>query len=86
MFKSVRTIVVIFFVAILALIAFQGYLVVSAKNRGEKVYQIDVNSFNGVETYMTNEYSKDEKTGCITFKDMIGIKRIVCNNYTITEY
>lgn len=86
MFKSVRTIVVIFFVAILALVALQFYLVVGAKNRGEKVYQIDVNSFNGSESYMTNQYTKDEKTGCITFKDMIGIKRIVCNNYTITEY
>lgn len=86
MFKSVRSIVVIIFVGILFLIALKGYLIVGAKTRGEKIYEIEVNSFNGQEIYMTNEYTKDEKTGCITFKDMIGVKRVVCNSYTITEY
>lgn len=86
MFKTIRALIVLFFVIILALFILQGKLVLDAKNRGEKVYQIEVNSFNGVETYMTNEYTKDKETGCISFKDMIGIKRVVCNQYTITEY
>lgn len=86
MSKSVRSLVVFICVGFLLLIALRVFLIVDLKNRGEKIYQIEVNSFNGQEIYMTNEYTKDEKTGCITFKDMIGVKRIVCNSYTITEY
>lgn len=86
MFKIIRALIVFFFVIILALFILQGKLVLDAKNRGERVYRIEVNSFNGVETYMTNDYTKDKETGCISFKDMIGIKRVVCNQYTITQY
>lgn len=86
MFKFTQGIIGAVFVLIISFFAFNMYFVIDAKNNGEKVYQIQVNSFNGIEMYMTNEYTKDEKTGCINFKDMVGIKRIVCNNYTITEF
>lgn len=80
----------IFFGVVLSLmviiIAFKFVFVYNVKQDGKFIYQIDVNSYNGVETYTTTEFTKDEKTGCIVFKDEFGIKRIVCNNYTITEY
>jgi len=42
--------------------------------------------FKKNETYTTREYTRDKESGCIIFKDEIGIKHVVCNNYTITEY
>jgi hypothetical protein len=61
-------------------------MVVNSINGGKKLYEVKVNSYNTYESYLTNEFTKDKETGCITFKDEIGIKRIVCNNYTITEF
>jgi hypothetical protein len=76
---------VIIFVVI-ATIAIRGTFVMKALDTNDHIFQINVNSFNQVETYLTKEWTKDEKTGCITFKDEFGVKRIVCNNYTVTEY
>jgi hypothetical protein len=60
----------------------------TAISSGKTVYVIDVNKFNEIETYYTTEYTVDEKTKCITFKNMIGFSKnkTVCNSYTITEY
>ena len=57
-----------------------------AISTGKKLYQISVNKFNETETYLTESYTIDPTTKCIVFKDMMNIKRTVCNNYTITEY
>lgn len=86
MFKFVRGFIVGVFIIIIAAFVVKGILVYNAVKSGKVIYQVDVNSFNGGESYLTKEYTKDEKTGCITFKDEIGIKRVVCNNYTISEY
>ncbi|MEN6292319.1 MAG: hypothetical protein ABFD07_09955 [Methanobacterium sp.] len=61
-------------------------MVVNAKRDNQTIYQIDVNSYNSVESYTTTDYTKDEKSGCIKFKDEFGLKHTVCNNYSITEY
>lgn len=86
MYNILRGVIAVAVVLVVGLLIFQTSLVMDAKNRGEKVYHIEVNSFNGAETYSTTNYTKDKETGCITFKDLVGIKRVVCNNYTITEY
>jgi hypothetical protein len=61
-------------------------LITEAKKNNKTIYQIEVNNFNNFESYTTTEYEKEEKSGCIKFKDEFGIKHIVCNNYSITEY
>jgi hypothetical protein len=61
-------------------------LITEAKKNNKTIYQIEVNNFNNFESYTTIEYEKEEKSGCIKFKDEFGIKHIVCNNYSITEY
>jgi hypothetical protein len=79
-----------FFVIIILIIIggfiFKVGLITEAKKNDKTIYQIEVNSFNSVESYTTTEYEKEEKSGCIKFKDEFGIKHIVCNNYSITEY
>jgi hypothetical protein len=85
-FSLFRGIFVVVFIAVIGLFLFKGYLVMSAKKSNKTIYDIQVNNFQTVENYLTTEYAKDEKTGCISFKDEFGIKHIVCNNYTITEY
>lgn len=72
--------------AIIAMISLKVGLVYNSFKGGKQVYEIHVNSFNGSENYITTEFTKDEKTGCLTFKDELGIKRTVCNSYTITTY
>lgn len=73
-------------VLIVGMLIFKVTLVVNAKKSGKQVYEISVNKFNETETYMTSSYTRDKETGCIKFKDEFEITRIVCNNYTITEY
>jgi hypothetical protein len=80
----------VFFVFIACLIIFAigfklTYTYESFKS-GQNVYQIKVNTFDRHESYMTNFFVIDSTSGCIKFKDEFGIKRIVCNNYTITEF
>lgn len=79
-----------FFVAMISimviLVTLKASIIFRAKNSGKTIYQIEVNSFNRLESYTTTDYVRDEKSGCITFKDEFGIKHIVCNNYTIAEY
>lgn len=52
-----------------------------------ETYVITVPSYSGEasSTYMTKHYSK-HKTGCISFKDELGINRIVCGPYTISSF
>lgn len=85
-FSFTRGIVLMVFIFIIGMFLFRGYLIYDAKKGDKSMYEIEVNNFQNVESYLTKEYTKDEKTGCITFRDEFGIKRIVCNNYTITQY
>lgn len=71
---------------IIAIFGFRIYLVVDAKKTDKPIYEIEVNNFNNYEVYLTKSFTKDEKTGCISFRDEFGVKHIVCNNYTITQY
>jgi hypothetical protein len=73
-------------VIILTLIGLRFAMVSKSLKNGKTVYEINVNTFDRSESYMTNEFTRDKETGCISFKDEFGIKRIVCNNYTITQY
>lgn len=70
----------------IGLFVFKIDMIAEARKNGKAVYEINVNSFNRIETYTTTEFTRDEKTGCIKFKDEFGLKHVVCNNYTITEY
>ena len=74
------------FILIIGSILWRVGLVINANKNGKVVYEINVNNFNQVESYFTTSYERDKETGCIRFKDEFGIKRTVCNNYTITEY
>lgn len=85
-FSFVRIFMTLVFILIIGTILFRGYLILDAKNNKKQIYEIQVNNFQRIESYFTTEYTKDEKTGCITFKDDLGIKHVVCNNYTISEY
>ena len=86
MFKTVKLIIIASFIFIVGMFILRGTLIVRSLKSKERVYEVVVNSYNGAQSYLTNEYTKDKETGCITFKDEVGIKRIVCNSYTITEY
>jgi hypothetical protein len=74
------------FLLIVGGIIFRAKIILDAKKEGKTIYEINVNNFNNIETYTTSEYTRDEKSGCISFKDEFGIKHVVCNNYTITEF
>lgn len=74
------------FALIITILILKGTIVYRSIQTGRKVYQVDVNSYSGVESYITNSYKKDTITGCIVFKDEFSIKRVICNSYTITEY
>jgi hypothetical protein len=74
------------FVFIVAVGVFKGLMIGKALQSDKNIYQIDVDSFNGTETYFATEYIVDAKTNCITFKDALGMRRTVCNKYTLTEY
>jgi hypothetical protein len=86
MFSFTKFFIIFVFIIIIGGIIYKGVMVVNAKNNNQTVYEIDVNTYNSVESYTTTEYTKDEKTGCIKFKDEFGLKHTVCNNYSITEY
>jgi hypothetical protein len=86
MFSFTKFFIIFVFIIIIGGIIYKGAMVVNAKNNNQTVYEIDVNTYNSVESYTTTEYTKDEKTGCIKFKDEFGLKHTVCNNYSITEY
>lgn len=85
-FGFARIFFVIVFVLIIGMFFFRVSLITSARNEGKTIYEIKVNNFQEVETYMTKEYTRDKETGCISFKDEFGIKHTVCNNYSITEF
>jgi hypothetical protein len=85
-FKIFNRIFIVMVILVIAMLVFRGALIFKSFTGNETIYQVNVNRYNDIETYLTNKYEKDEKTGCIKFKDEFGIKRIVCNNYTITEY
>lgn len=73
-------------VLIVGMLIIRVSFIMDAKKGGKQLYEISVNKFNETETYMTSSYTRDKETGCIKFKDEFEITRIVCNNYTITEY
>ena len=56
-------------------------------SQGGETYVITVPSYSGEAstTYMTKHYSKDS-TGCISFKDEIGLNRIVCGPYSVSSF
>jgi hypothetical protein len=64
----------------------KGKFIYNLLKNNRNIYHIRVNSYNKVETYLTDKYEKNESSGCISFKDEFEIKRIVCNSYTITQY
>ena len=80
----------VIFIGILSIVAisfiFRIVMIAGVWGSGGKVYTIDVNTFNSVESYTASGYERDDKSGCIRFKDEFGISHVVCNNYTITEY
>lgn len=73
-------------ILIIALFIFRGTFVYQTFKSGKPVYQINVHTLNTNETYLTTEFKKDSSNGCISFKDEIGMKRVICGSYTITEY
>ena len=77
---------VVIFLIFIGLLIFKGVFISRAISSGKTLYQIDVNNYKDMETYITEKYIVDPNTKCVSFKDEMGIKRIVCNNYTITEY
>ena len=77
---------VVIFLIFIGLLIFKGVFISRAINSGKTLFQIDVNNYKDNETYITEKYIVDPNTKCVSFKDEMGIKRIVCNNYTITEY
>lgn len=90
LFNGYTNFLKVFFVIMILIIiggfVFKVGLITDAKKNDKTIYQIEVNNFNSHESYITTEYEKEEKSGCIKFKDEFGIKHIVCNNYSITEY
>lgn len=85
-FKITKTFINLIFVIVFILIFYKIFLIVRAVGNSKPLYEINVNSYNQVETYITEKYIINPDTKCLSFKDEIGIKRTVCNNYTITEY
>lgn len=85
-FRFFKVVFILILLTIIGLFIFKIQMIAEARKNGKPVYEINVNNFNQVETYITNEFTRDEKTGCIKFKDEFGLKHVVCNNYTITEY
>lgn len=83
MFKGFFALIFLF---IIGMFVFKGVMIYNAKKSNKVLYEIQVNNFQQIESYFTSEYTKDKETGCITFKDEFGIKHIVCNNYTISQY
>jgi hypothetical protein len=87
MFRFTKVMFIIVAAFIVVGIGFRAMLVYNAYNDGNgRLYQIDVNNFNTVETYLTRDYVVDPNTKCITFKYEMHLQRTVCNNYTITKY
>lgn len=82
-FKIIFAVVV---VLIIGTFIFKIGLITDAKRNNKAIYQIEVNNYNHIESYTTTEYERDKESDCIKFKDEFGMKHIVCNNYTITEY
>jgi hypothetical protein len=81
----------IMLILITLLAAFLFVLVISSaakKGPAKKMglYQIEVNTYGASTTYVTSDYSIDSVTRCVQFKDMMGLKRRVCDHYTITTY
>jgi hypothetical protein len=72
--------------AVVGILIFKGIMIGTAVSKGERIYNIDVHTYVGVESYTAKNYTVDEKTNCITFNDMVGRKHTVCGNYTVTQY
>ncbi len=78
-FKAFFAFVIILMVAYVGIIA-------TRSAQGKKTHIITVHTFSGEETYTTSEYKIDSVTRCVSFRDLIGIPRTICSNYSITTY
>jgi hypothetical protein len=85
-FTFFKVVFVAIFLAIIGAFIFKIGLITDAKRNNKAIYQIEVNNYNHIESYTTTSYERDKESDCIKFKDEFGMKHIVCNNYTITEY
>ena len=85
-FKFFKVIFVGVIIGVIGTFIFKIGLITDAKRNNKTVYQIEVNNFNHIESYTTTDYVRDKESDCIKFKDEFGMKHVVCNNYTITEY
>lgn len=85
-FSFFKVIFAVIVVLIIGTFIFKIGLITDAKRNNKAIYQIEVNNFNHIESYTTTEYVRDKESNCIKFKDEFGMKHVVCNNYTITEY
>ena len=82
----IKMIMVFTIIAVIGLVGSRTYFIYRGIKSNKTLYQVNVNNFQTMEIYLTREYTRDEKSGCITFDDEFGIKHIVCNNYTISQY
>ena len=85
-FRIIKGLFIVIAIGMVGLLVLKGVFITRALNADKTLYQIDANSFNGSQVYITEKYIVDPNTKCVSFKDEMGIKRTVCNNYTITEY
>jgi hypothetical protein len=81
-----KGLIILVFIMVIGALVFKVALISRAVSSGKPLYEISVSRYDQVEEYLTSEYNVDPQTKCITFKDELGIKRTVCNNYTITQY
>ncbi len=79
--STVKTIVIMILMVILGL-WFKFFLYLRAESRGESVYEISLDN----NSWMCTNWTQDPGTGCIKFKDLSGIKHVICDNYTITKW
>jgi len=73
-------------VVIIGIFVMNVLYIADTVSKGENIYQIDVKSYNSLENYTTKNYTIDSVNHCIKFTDIMGIKRVVCGDYSITQY
>lgn len=86
MIRFVKIVFAVLGFVVITSIVIRIVMVSRAKGDNNVAYHIEVNSYGRYESYVTKNYTKDKTTGCIEFIDELGLKRTICNSYTITEY
>ena len=84
--RFIKIMFIVLGVVVITSIVVRIVMISRAKGDNNVAYHIQVNSYGTYESYVTKNYTKDRTTGCIEFIDELGLKRTVCNSYTITEY